>query len=136
MPVSIDNLININFTKARSELLRFGSKLGGDGAHKPYVPLILSGVEAPQIGSIYVAHGGTRPYIYSISSGSIDSNTGEIKSLSLTQDSGVITVTDSLFHVSTIQVFFLCLWVRQSKISDIRQALYTKDMQLFIPQKG
>jgi hypothetical protein len=134
MPVSIDNLIGVSFANVRSDLVRFGSKLGGHGEHKPYVPLILSGFEAPQVGSIYVASGGTRPYTYSISSGSIDSNTGEVRSLSLTQDSGVVTVTDSLFHVSTIQVFFLCFWV--SDILDIRQALYTKDMQLFIPQKG
>jgi len=37
MPISIDNLINVNFTKGRTDLLKFGLMLGGKGQHKPYI---------------------------------------------------------------------------------------------------
>ena len=37
MCASIDNLINVNFTKGRNDLLRFGLMLGGKGQHRPYV---------------------------------------------------------------------------------------------------
>ena len=37
MSASIDNLINVNFTKGRNDLLNFGLKLGGKGQHRPYV---------------------------------------------------------------------------------------------------
>jgi hypothetical protein len=37
MSASIDNLINVNFTKKRNDLLKFGLKLGGKGQHRPYV---------------------------------------------------------------------------------------------------
>ena len=37
MAASIDNLINVNFTKGRSDLLNFGLKLGGRGDHNPYI---------------------------------------------------------------------------------------------------
>jgi hypothetical protein len=37
MSASIDNLINVNFTKGRNDLLNFGLKLGGRGDHKPYI---------------------------------------------------------------------------------------------------
>ena len=37
MSASIDNLINVNFTKGRNDLLNFGLKLGGKGQHKPYI---------------------------------------------------------------------------------------------------
>jgi len=36
MPISIDNLINVNFIKGDIDLLRFGLMLGGKGQHKPY----------------------------------------------------------------------------------------------------
>ena len=136
MPISIDNLINVNFTKGRIDLLKFGPKLGGYGEHKPYLPLFFrSGAEAPQVGSVYIASGGTGPYQYTISSGAIDIDTGEIESLSLTDDTGIVTVIDAFSHVSTIQVFFRCFWV-VSDIPNSRQSLYTKNMQLFIPREG
>jgi len=135
MPISIDNLINVNFTKGRIDLLKFGLMLGGKGQHKPYLPLFFrSGAEAPQVGSVYIASGGTGPYQYTISSGAIDIDTGEIESLSLTDDTGIVTVIDAFSHVSTIQVFFRCFWV--SDIPNSRQSLYTKNMQLFIPREG
>ena len=37
MSASIDNLINVNFTKGRNDLLNFGLKLGGRGDHNPYI---------------------------------------------------------------------------------------------------
>jgi hypothetical protein len=37
MSASIDNLINVNFTKGRNDLLKFGLMLGGKGQHRPYV---------------------------------------------------------------------------------------------------
>jgi len=37
MSASIDNLINVNFTKGRNDLLKFGLMLGGKGQHKPYI---------------------------------------------------------------------------------------------------
>jgi len=37
MPISIDNLINVNFTKGDIDLLKFGLMLGGKGQHKPYI---------------------------------------------------------------------------------------------------
>ena len=37
MPISIDNLINVNFIKGDIDLLRFGLNLGGSGQHKPYI---------------------------------------------------------------------------------------------------
>ena len=37
MPISIDNLINVNFIKGDIDLLRFGLMLGGKGQHKPYI---------------------------------------------------------------------------------------------------
>jgi hypothetical protein len=39
MSASIDNLINVNFTKGRNDLLKFGLMLGGKGQHRPYDPL-------------------------------------------------------------------------------------------------
>jgi hypothetical protein len=35
MSASIDNLINVNFTKGRNDLLNFGLKLGGKGDYRP-----------------------------------------------------------------------------------------------------
>jgi len=37
MPISIDNLINVNFIKGDLDLLKFGLMLGGKGQHKPYI---------------------------------------------------------------------------------------------------
>jgi len=37
MPISIDNLINVNFIKGDIDLLKFGLMLGGKGQHKPYI---------------------------------------------------------------------------------------------------
>ena len=37
MAISIDNLINVNFTKGRNDLEKLGLMVGGTGEHKPYV---------------------------------------------------------------------------------------------------
>ena len=37
MSASIDNLINVNFTKGTTDLEKLGLMVGGKGEHKPYV---------------------------------------------------------------------------------------------------
>ena len=58
MSASIDNLINVNFTKGRNDLLNFGLKLGGRGDHNPYISplnrLIILLFSNNEQGAIYI----------------------------------------------------------------------------------
>jgi len=66
--------------------------------------LTLSGTEAPSVGSFYSASGGLEPYMYSISQGAIDSETGEVTDLTGACGMGIVTVTDSCNESVSIDV--------------------------------
>ena len=70
MSASIDNLINVNFTKGRNDLLNFGLNLGGKGQHKPApfspIQLFLQGEQGAwynpgDLSSLFQDSAGTVP---------------------------------------------------------------------------
>jgi hypothetical protein len=81
---------------------------------EPYtpIPLIISGSEAVSVGTVYSIAEGYPPYTWAISSGEIDSETGEILDLSGSYGSGIVTVTDAYGNTASKEVQFpLGQWV-------------------------
>ncbi len=76
--------------------------------------LTLTGPDAPAVGNNYAASGGAAPYVYSISCGSIEPDTGVVTDLSGCCGSGAVKVTDSCLFSATISVRFPAgTWVLQ-----------------------
>jgi hypothetical protein len=67
--------------------------------------LTLTGTETPAYGDIYIAEGGTPPYVFSITQGQIDSS-GMVSWISDACGSGVVKVTDSVGSTASITVRF------------------------------
>lgn len=68
--------------------------------------LTISGPEAPVVGSTYSAGGGKGPYSFSISSGAIDGETGQVTNLSGACGTGSVTVTDACGGSASMAVRF------------------------------
>jgi hypothetical protein len=78
-------------------------------------PLTLSGSETPNVGSTYRAAGGSGGYVYSISCGTINSETGQVLNLTDCCGSGTVSATDTCGTTVTLDVRFPSgRWVQES----------------------
>lgn len=102
-----DSLLNFTITDSCGTVITGAvAAIGynpGEGCSATNTPLAVIGTEEPVVGSIYSASGGTSPYSYSFDSGTIDSVTGEI--LSITGcGAGYVTITDAFGNTSVLEV--------------------------------